>query len=203
MQPSPHTVKLNSILPSIQLLAQTRDRLAQAQTQNPSTSPPAPSTDADSPDDAKSTSTSEEDRAKILHEAAQTIPPETLKAVIKEAFEEALPVALQASLTPLIKQLEAKIDDLRISTKKKYNCALAEGRTVPFDAVPFPDGTLPSAQTNTPTALANTDIIESLSADELREYCTRYYPGRVYEMGADERTQRIKDIRAAIGCGVL
>ncbi|KAJ6512634.1 hypothetical protein C8R45DRAFT_960948 [Mycena sanguinolenta] len=140
----------------------------------------------------------------VSEAAAKAASQAALQAALEEAIPAALKAALQASLEaalpPLLARLEPKIDDLRIFMRKNYNLALGDGRAVPFEAVPFPDGTMPSTNSNTPTALTNVDVIETLTTSELTEYCNRYYPGRIYE-GSDERTRKIKDLRVAIGCG--
>ncbi|KAJ6463953.1 hypothetical protein C8R45DRAFT_504492 [Mycena sanguinolenta] len=112
--------------------------------------------------------------------------------------QAALQAALQVVLPPLLAPIEAKIDRLSIFAIKNYNRKLMGGKPVPFQPVPFPDGKLPSAATNTPTTFSDVDKIRNLSMDELREYCTRYYPGRKY--GANEAGERRRSIRDAIGC---
>ncbi|KAJ7811382.1 hypothetical protein B0H14DRAFT_2860046 [Mycena olivaceomarginata] len=54
-----------------------------------------------------------------------------------------------------IDQFFAKIDQLIISTAKNHNRTLGDGRPVAFVPVPFPDGTMPSGNNDTPTALAD------------------------------------------------
>ncbi|KAF8143862.1 hypothetical protein K438DRAFT_1783336 [Mycena galopus ATCC 62051] len=142
-----------------------------------------------------------------LHAALSESIPAALKAALQNALDAALP--------PLLAQLEPKIDDLRIFARKNYNLALGDGRSVPFEAVPFPDGTMPGAESNTPTPLGNVDVIDALAPAELEEYWRRYYPGRVGEKSdlppgagagggrdADEqRARRIREVKVAIGCG--
>ncbi|KAJ7807428.1 hypothetical protein B0H14DRAFT_3152474 [Mycena olivaceomarginata] len=121
-----------------------------------------------------------------------------LQAALEASLPAALQVALQAALPPLLTKLEGKIDDWRRFERKNYNRALGDDSAVPLEPVPFPDGTLPSANPSTA---------------ELVEYCSRYCPDRVYTgvsggLGADgedergrerERAQRIRDVRVAVG----
>jgi hypothetical protein len=65
----------------------------------------------------------------------------------------------------------------------------------------------------TPTPLTSLSAIDALEPAELTEYCSRYYPDRLYTgvsggLGADgedergrerERAQRIRDVRVAVG----
>ncbi|KAJ7190510.1 hypothetical protein GGX14DRAFT_604146 [Mycena pura] len=80
----------------------------------------------------------------------------------------------------------AKIDQLITTTAKNHNRTLVDGRPVAFVPVPFPDGTMPSGNVNTPTALTNAAIIDNLSANELRAYCHAYYPTRGYDTGQQQ-----------------
>ncbi|KAJ7814000.1 hypothetical protein B0H14DRAFT_1426442 [Mycena olivaceomarginata] len=68
-----------------------------------------------------------------------------LEASLPAALQVALQAALQAALPPLLTKLEDKIDDWRRFERKSYNRALGDGSAIPFEPVPFPDGTLPSA----------------------------------------------------------
>ncbi|KAJ7497964.1 hypothetical protein B0H11DRAFT_1998036 [Mycena galericulata] len=130
-----------------------------------------------------------------LQGALQAVLGPALQAALPAALLAALPAALQAALLPI----ETKIDQLCIFTAKNYNRTLVDGKAIPFAPVPFPDGTLPSANINTPTALTTVDAIDGLPYPELREYCTKYYPGRVYGQG-QQLQERRRLLREAIGC---
>ncbi|KAJ7340781.1 hypothetical protein DFH08DRAFT_811965 [Mycena albidolilacea] len=104
---------------------------------------------------------------------------------------------MSAALPLLLTKLEGKIDDWRRFERKNYNRALGDGDAVPFAPVPFPDSSLPDANPSTPTLLTSLAAIDALEIAELGEYCSRYYPARVYTVsgagaglgadGADER----------------
>ncbi|KAF8176177.1 hypothetical protein K438DRAFT_1770707 [Mycena galopus ATCC 62051] len=91
-----------------------------------------------------------------------------------ESIPAALKAALQNALDAALAQLEPKIDNLRIFARKNYNLGLGDGQSgVPFEAVPFPDGRMPGAESNTPTLLGNVDVIDALAPAELEEYWRR------------------------------
>ncbi|KAJ7712947.1 hypothetical protein B0H16DRAFT_1479028 [Mycena metata] len=92
-----------------------------------------------------------------------------------------------------------KIDQLTIFASQNHNRTLGDGRPVAFKPVAFPDGSLPSENDNTPTALTNLAVLDNLSYEELRAYCEAYYPGRAYGNG-QRLLERKKSIREAIGC---
>ncbi|KAF7339256.1 hypothetical protein MVEN_02003600 [Mycena venus] len=54
-----------------------------------------------------------------------------------------------------LNSIDTKIDQLTIFASQNHNRTLGDGRPVPFKPVPFPDGSLPSENDNTPTALKN------------------------------------------------
>ncbi|KAJ7904986.1 hypothetical protein B0H13DRAFT_2024222 [Mycena leptocephala] len=97
-----------------------------------------------------------------------------LQVALQAALQVTLQAALQVVLPPLLAPIEAKIDELSIFTRKNHNMELVDGKGTPFAIVPFPDGKIPSVATN----------VKNLSANELREYCNRYYPNRQYGAGA-------------------
>ncbi|KAJ7811598.1 hypothetical protein B0H14DRAFT_2859448 [Mycena olivaceomarginata] len=104
-------------------------------------------------------------------------------------------------LNTTINQFFAKIDQLIISTAKNHNRTLGDGRPVAFVPVPFPDGTMPSGNNDTPTALTDAAVIDNLSANELRAYCHAYYPNRGYDNGQQQPDRRV--VREAIGCSAV
>ncbi|KAJ7187708.1 hypothetical protein GGX14DRAFT_485316 [Mycena pura] len=95
--------------------------------------------------------------------------------------------------------LDAKVNQLARVTAQNFNANRADGSLVPFAVVAFPDGTIPSANPNTPTVLTSIEAIKSLSAVELGHYCNRYDVG---EGGStpDDLAERQDAVRVAIGC---
>ncbi|KAF8200441.1 hypothetical protein K438DRAFT_1933039 [Mycena galopus ATCC 62051] len=117
--------------------------------------------------------------------------------------------ALDRGLAPIKNRLDTiagrldsivtKIDQLTIFACRNHNRTLGDGRPVAFKPVPFPDGSLPSENDNTSTALTNLTVLINLSYEELKAYCEAYYPGRAYGNG-QRLPERRKSIREAIGC---
>ncbi|KAJ7693599.1 hypothetical protein B0H17DRAFT_489599 [Mycena rosella] len=127
--------------------------------------------------------------------------------------------AMDAALKPikdLLKDLEDKVDDMKttlddmktvlvaltIYTAMNHNRNLRDGKVTAFVPVPFSDGTMPADNDNTNTPLTSASVIAALTRNELLEYCTGYCGNKQYPAGAAGKTQRLADLRDAIGCTV-
>ncbi|KAJ7200013.1 hypothetical protein GGX14DRAFT_401019 [Mycena pura] len=84
-----------------------------------------------------------------------------------------------------------KIDQLITTTAKNHSRTLVDGRPVAFVPVPFPDGTMPSGNVNTPTALTNATVIDNLSVNELRAYISQTRPFKVEKARKFTKSQTI------------
>ncbi|KAF8208246.1 hypothetical protein K438DRAFT_1930632 [Mycena galopus ATCC 62051] len=96
--------------------------------------------------------------------------------------------------------LEAKINALSRLAARSYNAACADGALNPFVVVPFPDGTLPSNNPNTPTVITSIHVIESLSAAELDQYYSCYAITGDGEGARPDLVGQQDAVRVAVGC---
>ncbi|KAF8966444.1 hypothetical protein BDZ97DRAFT_1917549 [Flammula alnicola] len=99
--------------------------------------------------------------------------------------------------------LEQRLAKVDRTSSIAYNMQVGTGAVVPFQEVPFPDGSYPTKDPHNLPPINSSADFQSMSSHALKEYHQNYCPDREGVDGILENSVRIREVTTAIGCDAV